>query len=65
MNPQLATIVHGRKFLWDGRAYPSRDDAARAATAYERDGFEVSLTDDGGVFLIYTRRLVKEEAVAL
>ncbi len=50
-------FVDGRKFLWDGRAYESREAALAAGKAYEGDGFETHVRDDQGQHLVYTRRL--------
>ena len=55
-----ARYVGGKKFLWDGRVYPSQDDAAKAQAAYESDGFETCTCEDEGQSLVYTRRVVKQ-----
>ena len=51
-------FVDGRKFMWDGRGYESRECALVAAKAYESDGFETHLSDEQEGFRVYTRRLV-------
>ena len=55
-----ARYVDGKTFMWDGRVYPSRDDAATAQAAYESDGFETCTCRDEERFLVYTRREVKQ-----
>ena len=63
MNPNLATISNGKKFMWDGQLYATNDEASRAKQSYEQDSFEVHLTEHEGTFLVYTRRIVKQETV--
>jgi len=54
----LAREVAGKKFMWDGGNYVTRDDARQAMETYKKDGFEVHmfLLDDR--YLVYTRKLV-------
>jgi hypothetical protein len=63
MSPNLATISNGRKFMWDGLLYATRDEASHAKELYENDRFEVHLMEHEGNFLVYTRRTVKQETV--
>lgn len=62
MTPASARIVGGRKFMWDGRLYPSREDAEKARSTYEADAFETWTGEQDGTFLVYTRRAVKQAA---
>jgi hypothetical protein len=62
-NPDRATIIDGKKFLWDGRLFETHDDASLQAEAYKNDNFEVHLVEEEGKHLVYTRRLVKEVVV--
>jgi hypothetical protein len=62
MTPPNARLVEGRKFMWDGQVYPSREEAVRAKTAYESDGFETRIFEEQGTFLVYTRRAVQAAA---
>ncbi len=64
MNPALAMVCDGKKFMWDGRSYDSPDEAARMAEGYRTDGFEVHLTEQNGHFLVYTRRVVQQVVVS-
>ena len=63
MSPDLATLRDGKKFMWDGCTYEAREDAVRALQSYEAAGFETFLAEEGGKFLVYTRRVVREVVV--
>jgi hypothetical protein len=63
MSPSLAMISDGKKFMWNGRLYDSREEASHAREAYQNDNFEVRMVEEGGKFLVYTRRVVKEVVV--
>jgi hypothetical protein len=60
MSPNLARIFDGKKHMWDGRFYATREEASLPEGAYQKDNFEVRVVEEEGKFLIYTRRLVKE-----
>jgi len=64
MSPNLATILDGKKFMWDGQVYDSQEEASRAGKSYQDENFEVRTVEEGGKFLVYTRRTVKEWVVA-
>ncbi len=59
LNIDMAREVAGKKFLWDGVAYSTRDDARQAMEAYTKDGFEVHMFLEQDKYLVYTRRSVK------
>jgi hypothetical protein len=63
MRPNLSLVRDGKKFMWDGQAYASHDEALQAAEAYRNDGFEISTAEVEGQFLVYTRRVVSAVAV--
>ena len=63
MSPTLAIISDGKKFMWDGRLFETRDESSREASAYEKDHFEVRMVEQEGKFLVYTRRPVKEHVL--
>jgi len=65
MNPNLALVSDGKKFMWDGRLYDTREDASLAGDGYRNDNFEVLMAEEGGKFLLYTRRVVREFVVAV
>jgi hypothetical protein len=53
----LAQKIDGKKFMWDGVNYESRDAAQQAMEAYEQDGFDVELIEAEDQFLVYSRRV--------
>ncbi len=63
MSPTLTLISEGKKFMWDGRLFETRDEGLREAAAYEKDNFEVRMVEQEGKFLVYTRRTVKEHVL--
>jgi len=58
MNPNLSLVSDGKKFMWDGRLYTTREEASTVREACQSDGFEVRVLEEGGKFLVYTRRAV-------
>jgi len=64
MSPNLARISDGKKFMWDGQLYDNQEDASRVAQTYRDENFEIQMVEEGGKFLVYTRRTAKEWAVA-
>jgi hypothetical protein len=64
MSPNLAVIVDGKKFMWDGQLYENRDEATRTEQSYQDEGFETQVVEESGKFLLYSRRTAKEVAVA-
>ena len=56
-------IVNGRKFIWDGQAYPSKEAVEQVVSRYRSEGFETEIVEEEGNFLAYTRREVKTVAV--
>ena len=53
----LAQKIDGKKFLWDGVNYESRDEAQQAMEAYKHEGFDVELIESEDQFLVYSRRV--------
>ena len=64
MNPNLSLMSDGKKFMWDGRLYATREEVSAVRETCQNDGFEVRLVEEDGKFLIYTRRAVKGVAAA-
>jgi len=64
MSPNLAMISDGQKFMWDGQLYDNKDQASRAALSYVNESFQIRIAEEGGKFLVYTRRTANEVAVA-
>jgi len=60
LSPNLAIISDGKKFMWDGQSFDTRDESAGEAEAYKKENFEVRMVEQDGKFLVYTRRIVKE-----
>lgn len=52
-----AREVAGKKFMWDGAIYVTRDDARQALEAYKSDGAEVHMFLEADKYLVYSRRL--------
>ena len=63
MSPDLAIIKDGKKFMWDGQPYDTREEASRAAESYQNEKFQIQLEEEGGKFLVYTRRIAAQVAV--
>jgi hypothetical protein len=63
MSPNLAMISDGKKFMWDGQLYDTREEASRTGESYRNENFEIRMVEEGGKFLVYTRRVVKEVVV--
>jgi len=64
MSANLAMISDGKKFMWDGQLYSTREDASAAERSYCKDNFEVRVVEQEGTFLVYTRRVVKQVPTA-
>jgi hypothetical protein len=54
-------VMHkGKKFMWDGIDYPSKEKALEKIQTYKNNGFEVETYEESGRIYLYTRRVVKE-----
>lgn len=60
MNPSLAMISDGKKFMWDGLVYDNKEEASHAGQSYEHDNFQTRVVEESGKFLVYTRRIVTQ-----
>ncbi len=56
--------IAGRKFMWDGQTYVTRDDARQAMEAYKQEGFEVHLFLEDDRYLVYSRRVAAAQAAS-
>ncbi|MGB8028367.1 MAG: hypothetical protein WCF30_01775 [Terracidiphilus sp.] len=65
MSPDLAMISDGKKFMWDGQLYDNREEAARVGETYQKENFQTRIVEEGGKFLVYTRRTAKEWATTV
>ncbi|MFQ6082639.1 MAG: hypothetical protein ACE5WD_04670 [Candidatus Aminicenantia bacterium] len=61
--PNVSLIVNGKKFMWDGVVYKTKEEALNKMQKYKNDGFEVELLEEEEQYLLYTRRVVKEVVV--
>jgi len=52
-----AREVAGKKFMWNGATYVTREDARQALEAYKSDGAEVHMFLEADTYLVYSRRL--------
>jgi len=53
-------IVDGVKFMWDGLVYEEEAKAQETENGYKEKNFETMILEEGGNYLIYTRREVTE-----
>jgi hypothetical protein len=58
-----ARTFGGKKYMWDGEAYPGRTEAEEIGRKYRQDGFEVELIEEGEHCFLFTRRVVSEVVV--
>jgi hypothetical protein len=62
--PILRSVeFEGMKFMQDGLVYESKENAEKAMESYASAGFDVRLLEEGGKFLVFSRRIVKEVKV--
>jgi hypothetical protein len=62
MTIPLFRKLDGKKFMWDGGAYETSEEAAQVMEGYAKDGFEVRLFEHEGQFLVYSRRVAEVQA---
>ena len=65
MSPNLSLLCDGKKYMWDGSVYATREEVAAVEEAYRKNSFEVCVTEEEGKFLVYTRKVIKEVVVAV
>jgi len=61
--PSNCLTIDGKKFMWDGVEFPSKEAILDAMQKYKKDGFEVETYQEGDKLFLYTRRVVKEVIV--
>jgi hypothetical protein len=49
-------VRDGKKFMWDGKLYPTEQEAGGVAASYAKDGFETAVAKCESSFKVYTRR---------
>lgn len=57
MTIPLARKIEGKKFLWDGNTYDSKQKAFEVTVAYKANGFETQIFEEDSQFLVYSRRV--------
>ena len=51
-------LIDGKKFMWDGKEYESKEDAEKAAGEYATEKFETRIVEENDTVHVYTRRVV-------
>jgi len=64
MSPNLSLFCDGKKYMWDGSLYSTREEVSAVEGAYQKNNFEVCVKEEDGKFLVYTRKVIKEIVVA-
>ena len=59
----LAKIIKGKKFMWDGSTYSDEKSAKETALKYKTDEFETEVLEEENNFFIFTRKEVKEVVI--
>ncbi len=62
MTIPLSRKIDGKKFMWDGLTYDSKQKAYETTVAYQSDGFETQLVEAEGQFLVYSRRVAAQQS---
>ena len=44
--PDIAKLIDGKKFMWDGEVYESEQQAQEVKKKYEDDNFEVQMIQE-------------------
>ena len=60
---ELSRRFDGKKFMWDGQAYPDEKQAQEAARKYQADNFQSQVMAEDTQYYVLTRREVKEVVV--
>ena len=60
---QLAKIINGKKYMWDGKDYLDKKSALDVAQKYKKDGFEMEVFEEEKKYYVFTRRVVEEVIV--
>ena len=59
----LARVFNGKKYMWDGRAYETKQDMKKTAEEYIKENFEVEEVEEEDKHYLFTRRVVTEVVV--
>jgi len=60
---ELAKIINGKKFMWDGNDYPDEKSVLETAQKYKNDEFETEVFEEEQKYYVFTRRVVEEVVV--
>jgi len=60
---QLAKIINGKKYMWDGKDYPDKKSALDVDQKYKKDGFETEVFEEKKKYYVFTRKVVEEVVV--
>ena len=61
--PSEILIIDGKKFMWNGVEFQSKEEILDAMQKYKKDGFEVETYEEGDKMFLYTRKVVEEVVV--
>ena len=56
----LSRKFDGKKFMWDGNEYQTKEEAEQKAREYSERGFEVRMIEENGKFYVFTRKVITE-----
>jgi len=59
----LARVFNGKKYMWDGRIYETKQDMKKTSEEYGKENFEVEEVEEEGKYYLFTRRVVTEVIV--
>jgi len=63
MGAEIAKVLDGKKYMWDGEEYDDEKSAKEKAENYKEDNFEVQVVaGEEGKFLVYSRRLAAQQS---
>jgi hypothetical protein len=61
--PSNVLTINGKKFMWDGVDFQSKEEILDTMQKYKKDGFEVETYEEGDKLFLYTRRVVKDVVI--
>ena len=59
----LARVFNGKKYMWDGMVYETKQDMKKTAEEYKKENFEFEEVEEEGKYYLFTRRVVTEVVV--
>ncbi len=61
--PSNVLTINGKKFMWDGVDFQSKEAILDAMQKYKKEGFEVETYEEDDKLFLYTRRAVKDVVI--